>query len=115
MEARITYPPLATALNTVRYYSLWSDCNGTNRFYAAAARVGHDPTMLLSKMDGMIGAGKSNYTLQYGCGGTENFNTVPAAVSEMSLQSARNRAVGCVEHPVHSALAAVSPPTGGPH
>jgi hypothetical protein len=78
---------LATALNTVTYYSLWGDCNGTNRFYAAAARVGYNPAALLSQMDHMISAGKGNYTLQYGRGGTENFNTVPAAVSEMLLQS----------------------------
>jgi hypothetical protein len=78
---------LTTALNTVTYYALWSDCNGTNRFYPAAARVGYDPTALLTKIDAMIGAGKSNYTLQYNCGGTENFNTIPAAVSEMLLQS----------------------------
>ena len=81
---------LATALNTVTYYSLWGDCSSTNRFCTRPhARVGYDPSTLLSKIDTMIaGASKRNYTLQYSCGGTENFNSIPAALSgRMFLQS----------------------------
>jgi alpha-L-fucosidase 2 len=79
---------LATAKNMVDEMARWNDDNGTNTFYPAAARVGHDPADILTHLDAWI----ANHTypnlhIHTGGGGIENFNTVPSTVSEMLLQS----------------------------
>ena len=40
---------LATAQNMITEMARWNDDNGTNTFYPAAARVGHDPNDILRK------------------------------------------------------------------
>jgi alpha-L-fucosidase 2 len=66
----------------------WSDGNGTNTFYPAAARVGYDPATILSQLDSWIqGNTYPNLHIHTGGGGIENLNTVPSTVDEMLLQS----------------------------
>jgi hypothetical protein len=79
---------LSTAQNMVSEMARWSDDNGTNTFYPAAARVGHDPTDILTHLDAWV-AGHSypNLHIHTGGGGIENFNTVPSTIAEMLLQS----------------------------
>jgi hypothetical protein len=79
---------LATAQNMVTAMGRWSDDNGTNTFYPAAARVGHDPADILTHLDAWVtGHSYANLHIHTGGGGIENFNTVPSTVSEMLLQS----------------------------
>jgi hypothetical protein len=66
----------------------WSDDNGTNTFYPAAVRVGHDPQEVLSHLEEWAtGHSYPNLHIHTGGGGVENFNTVPATLAEMLLQS----------------------------
>jgi hypothetical protein len=79
---------LQTAFNMVEAMGRWSDGNGTVTFYPAAARVGYDPTTILSKLDSWIQNNSfPNLYIHTGGGGVENFNTAPATVNEMLLQS----------------------------
>jgi hypothetical protein len=79
---------LQIAKNMVGQMSRWSDQNGTNTFYPAAARVGYDANTILAQLDGWV-AGNTypNMFIHTGGGGIEGFNTVPATLSEMFVQS----------------------------
>jgi hypothetical protein len=79
---------LATAQNMVTEMARWSDDNGTNTFYPAAARVGHDPSDILTNLDSWVtGHSYPNLHIHTGGGGIENLNTVPSTIAEMLLQS----------------------------
>jgi hypothetical protein len=79
---------LATAQNMVSAMARWSDDNGTNTFYPAAARVGHDPADILTHLDAWVnGHSYPNLHIHTGGGGIENHNTVPSTIAEMLLQS----------------------------
>jgi alpha-L-fucosidase 2 len=79
---------LQTAKNMVAEMARWSDDNGTNTFYPAAARVGHDPNEILTRLDAWIGGHSyPNLHIHTGGGGIENLNTVPSTITEMLLQS----------------------------
>jgi alpha-L-fucosidase 2 len=79
---------LQIAQNMVGQMARWNDQNGTNTFYPAAARVGYDPGTILSQLDSWV-AGNTypNMYLHTGGGGVEGFNTVPATLAEMFIQS----------------------------
>jgi hypothetical protein len=79
---------LTTAQNMIDAMARWSDSNGTETFYPAAARVGHDPADILTHLDAWVqGNSYPNLCIHTGGGGVENFNTVPSTISEMLLQS----------------------------
>jgi hypothetical protein len=79
---------LKIANNMIGAMARWSDGNGTDTFYPAAARVGYDPATILSKLDSWIQNNTyPNLHIHTGGGGLENLNTVPATVAEMLLQS----------------------------
>ena len=79
---------LATGQNMISEMARWSDDNGTNTFYPAAARVGHDPNDILTHLDAWVsGHSYPNLHIHTGGGGIENFNTVPSTIAEMLLQS----------------------------
>jgi hypothetical protein len=79
---------LATAQNMIDEMARWNDQNGTNTFYPAAARVGHDPADILLHLDAWVqGNAYPNLHIHTGGGGIENLNTVPSTLSEMLLQS----------------------------
>jgi alpha-L-fucosidase 2 len=79
---------LQIANNMIGQMARWSDGNGTNTFYPAAARVGYSATTILSQLDSWIQDNTyPNLYIHTGGGGVENFNTVPSTVTEMMLQS----------------------------
>jgi hypothetical protein len=79
---------LKIANNMIRAMARWSDGNGTNTFYPAAARVGYSPTTILSQLDSWIQNNTyPNLHIHTGGGGVENLNTVPSTVAEMLVQS----------------------------
>ena len=87
-------PPdlLSTAKNMIDVMARWEDDNGTNTFYPAAARIGHDPADILTHLHTWI----QNHTypnlhIHTGGGGIENFNTVPSTIAELLLQSFQDR------------------------
>ncbi|HUI92213.1 MAG TPA: hypothetical protein VLX68_08200 [Chitinivibrionales bacterium] len=83
---------LQIAKNMVGQMARWSDDNGTNTFYPAAARVGYDPATILTQLDSWIaGHTYPNLHIHTGGGGLENFNTVPSTVCEMLAQSFQNK------------------------
>jgi len=79
---------LQTARNMVGQMARWDDGNGSNTFYPAAARVGYDPTTILNQLASHISVRSyNNLHMRLSGGGIETFNTVPATLSEMFLQS----------------------------
>jgi len=79
---------LQTAQNMITAMGRWNDGNGTDTFYPAAARVGHDPNDILTHLESWVkGNTYPNLHIHTGGGGIENLNTVPSTVSEMLLQS----------------------------
>jgi alpha-L-fucosidase 2 len=79
---------LKTGQNMVQAMGRWSDGNGTVTFYPAAARVGHDPSDILTHLAAWVnGNSYPNLHIHTGGGGIENFNTVPSTIAEMLLQS----------------------------
>ena len=79
---------LQTAKNMVDVMGRWSDGNGTNTFYPAAARVGYAPSTILSQLQSWIENNTyPNLHIHTGGGGIENLNTVPSTIDEMLLQS----------------------------
>jgi alpha-L-fucosidase 2 len=79
---------LQTGKNMVSVMGRWSDGNGTNTFYPAAARVGYDPATILSNLQSWIEENTyPNLHIHTGGGGIENLNTVPSTIDEMLLQS----------------------------
>ncbi len=83
-------PPelLERARNQLRVMNRWVDFNGMNSFYAAAARVGYDPAVILKEMRAMLGrlAGP-NGMIPGNPHGMEHQSIVPNAIQEMLLQS----------------------------
>ena len=83
-------PPelLERARNQIRVMNRWVDFNGMNSFYAAAARVGYDPNIILKEMRSMIeGIGAPNGMIPGNPHGMEHQSIVPNAIQEMLLQS----------------------------
>ena len=79
---------LQTAHNMIDVMARWSDGNGTDTFYPAAARVGYDPTVILTQLHAWVQNNTyPNRHIHTGGGGLENLNTVPATLAEMLVQS----------------------------
>ena len=83
-------PPelLERARNQIKVMNRWIDFNGMNSFYAAAARVGYDPAVILKEMRSMIvSIGGPNGMIPSNPHGMEHLSIVPNAIQEMLLQS----------------------------
>ncbi len=79
---------LATAWDTIDEMQRWSDFNAFPTYYAAAARVGYKPEVLLERLRLECEAsGLPNLSLHHGGGGIEDASAVPVALQEMLLQS----------------------------
>ena len=79
---------LQRACNQIRVMNRWMDFNGMNSFYAAAARVGYDPTVILREMRNMLGHwALPNGMIRNNPHGMEHQSIVPNAIQEMLLQS----------------------------
>ncbi|MEI8372755.1 MAG: hypothetical protein WCJ35_07965 [Planctomycetota bacterium] len=75
---------LEVSHNTVRVMNRWIDGNGMSSIYAAAARVGYDPEIILKEMRGMIEkVGDVNGFTRDNVHGVENCSIVPNAINEM--------------------------------
>ncbi|MFD0693603.1 OmpL47-type beta-barrel domain-containing protein [Paenibacillus sp. GCM10027628] len=76
------------AYNMVDQMQRWADENGTPLFYPSAARVGYNPTTILTQLYSWITSRSyNNMHIHTDGGGIENLNTVPTTVNEMLLQS----------------------------
>jgi alpha-L-fucosidase 2 len=81
-----------TARNTVgQLTNSWHGGNAPATFYAAAARVGYDPSAILSNLqDEATTHSYNNMSVHHNGGGLENLNVVTSGVDEMLLQSFQN-------------------------
>jgi alpha-L-fucosidase 2 len=83
-------PPelLQRARNQIQVMNRWVDFNGMNSFYAAAARVGYDPQVILPEMSSMLEKlAWPNGMIRGNPHGMEHQSIVPNAIQEMLLQS----------------------------
>jgi hypothetical protein len=83
-------PPelLERARNQIKVMNRWIDFNGMNSFYAAAARVGYDPRIILKEMRAMLDKlALPNGMIAGNPHGMEHQSIVPNAIQEMLLQS----------------------------
>ena len=79
---------LQRARNQVRVMHRWIDVNGMNSFYAAAARVGYDPSIILTEMRAMLEKiAIPNGMIRDNPHGMEHQSIVPNAIQEMLMQS----------------------------
>ncbi|MEK3780343.1 glycosyl hydrolase family 95 catalytic domain-containing protein [Paenibacillus sp. FSL R5-0810] len=79
---------LKIAQDTVAEMQRWSDFNAFPTYYAAAARVGHDPAELLERLRAECERyALPNLSIHHGGGGIEDAAGVPACLHEMLLQS----------------------------
>jgi hypothetical protein len=79
---------LGIALNTLTELNRWEDYNAFPTFYAAAARLGYDPKVILTRLNEELRKHTyDNMYIYYGGGGIECCSGVPACVNEMLLQS----------------------------
>jgi alpha-L-fucosidase 2 len=79
---------LQRARNQIHVMNRWMDFNGMNSFYAAAARVGYDPAVILKEMRNMLERwALPNGMIRDNPHGMEHQSIVPNAIQEMLLQS----------------------------
>jgi hypothetical protein len=83
---------LATAQNTVAQLTdAWDGGNAPATFYAAAARVGYNPSTIMSNLnDEATNESYNNMAVHHNGGGVENLNVTTSGVDEMLLQSFQN-------------------------
>ena len=66
----------------------WSDYNAFPTFFTAAARVGYDPEIILTKFkEQFLTHSFPNLFIYYGGGGIECCSAVPSCINEMLFQS----------------------------
>jgi len=83
---------LQEAQNTVgQLTDAWNGGNAPGTFYAAAARVGYNPSTILSNMDDeATNESYNNMSIHHSGGGIENINVITSGLDEMLLQSFQN-------------------------
>ncbi|MDR3691309.1 MAG: hypothetical protein P4L46_18155 [Fimbriimonas sp.] len=78
---------LEISRNMIDAMARWSDDNGFSSWYTACARLGIDPSLILTKMHGeCLHRSMPNLVLTYGGGGIENVAGF-LAINEMLMQS----------------------------
>jgi hypothetical protein len=83
---------IQTSRNMISQMARWTDDNGTNTFYPAAARVGYDAATILTQLSFFVASTSyNNLHIKTSGGGIENLNVVPATLAEMMLQSFQNK------------------------
>ena len=76
------------AVDTILYKNLWEQCNSFSTIFAAAARVGVDPDLILSQMKRVAQKYiQPNFMFDFVGGGIENNSGIPDGLNEMLLQS----------------------------
>ncbi|WP_370110528.1 hypothetical protein [Streptacidiphilus sp. MAP12-33] len=83
---------LSTAQNTIgALTNAWHGGNAPATFYAAAARVGYNPSTILSNLDNeATSQSYPNMAVHHNGGGIENINVTTSGLDEMLLQSFQN-------------------------
>jgi len=83
---------LTEAQNTIgQLTDAWNGGNAPATFYAAAARVGYNPSTILSNLDDeATNESYNNMAVHHSGGGIENINVVTSGLDEMLLQSFQN-------------------------
>ncbi|WP_225447953.1 hypothetical protein [Streptacidiphilus sp. P02-A3a] len=83
---------LTDARNTIgQLTNAWNGGNAPGTFYAAAARVGYNPSTILSNLDDeATNESYDNMAVHHSGGGIENINVVTSGLDEMLLQSFQN-------------------------
>jgi len=74
---------LQVARNTIEVMQRWHDFNGSNSFFPAAVRVGHDPEVILKELHTYSEDTYPNGFRQGNPHGIENLSTVPNTINEM--------------------------------
>lgn len=82
-------PALVLAgVNTILYKDLWENHNSFSTIFAAAARVGVDPCLILRQLTRVTRKYiQPNFLFNMGGGGIENCSGIPGGLNEMLLQS----------------------------
>ncbi len=82
-------PALVRAgVDTILYKDLWENLNSFSTIFAAAARVGVDPGLILRQMKRVTEKYiQPNFLFNMGGGGIENNSGIPDGLNEMLLQS----------------------------
>jgi hypothetical protein len=79
---------LQAGYNTIWLMGAWFDPNADNFSYAGAACIGFDPTQILSNLDTFLTYySYSNFMIDVGNGGSEQYATTPGTLAAMFLQS----------------------------
>ncbi|MHC4638685.1 MAG: glycosyl hydrolase family 95 catalytic domain-containing protein [Planctomycetota bacterium] len=79
---------LKIARDHISALNRWDDFNGFCTFYTAAARVGYDPKIILSKLrEQCITRSLPNLHIFHGGGGIEELSGAVSSINEMLLQS----------------------------
>ena len=83
---------LADAQNTIgALTNAWDGGNAPATFYAAAARVGYNPSTILTNLhDEATNQSFNNMAIHHNGGGIENMNVTTSGLDEMLLQSFQN-------------------------
>lgn len=82
---------LTIARDTVSVLNRWSDYNAFPTFFTAAARIGYDPEIILTKFkEQFMTHAFPSYFIFYGGGGIECCSAVPSCINEMLFQSHEN-------------------------
>ncbi len=83
---------ITEAQNTIgQLTGAWDGGNAPWSFYAAAARVGYNPTTIMSNLDNEATAQSyNNMAIHHNGGGIENINVTTSGLDEMLLQSFQN-------------------------
>ncbi|MEI6218693.1 MAG: glycoside hydrolase family 95-like protein, partial [bacterium] len=75
-------------VDTILYKDLWENGNSFSTIFAAAARVGVDPDLILRQMKRVTEKYiQPNFLFSFGGGGIENNSGIPDGLNEMLLQS----------------------------
>ena len=75
-------------VDTIVYKDLWENLNSFSTIFAAAARVGVDPDLILRQMKRVTEKYiQPNFLFSMGGGGIENNSGIPGGLNEMLLQS----------------------------
>jgi hypothetical protein len=79
---------IQAGINTIKYKDLWDQNNSFSTIFAAAARIGYPPEIILEKIEEIAKQEvQDNFLFKLGGGGIENNAGIPAGINEMMLQS----------------------------
>jgi alpha-L-fucosidase 2 len=95
---------LQTARNTIdQLTAAWNGGNAPGTFYTAAARVGYNPSTIMTNMhDEATNESFNNMAIHHNGGGIENINVITSGLDEMLLQTFQNDVKVFADWPANS-------------